>query len=125
MAVVSVEIAGLNRLVRDLQAIGVDVDDLKDAFQAVATEAADVIRSGVPVRSGRLAASIRPNRSKNKAVVAAGRGAVPYAAPINYGWPRRNIAGAFFMQRADAFTDRWVEMITQGIEEAIERRGLS
>jgi hypothetical protein len=121
----SIRVDGLNKLVRDLSSLGINIDDLKDTFSEIAQAAAEVIRPGVPVKSGRLLASLRGNRAKNKAVVTAGRASVPYAGAINYGWPDRNIKGQRFMQRADAENERWVHMIDQGITEAIRKAGLA
>lgn len=120
-----VRVEGLNRLVRDLQALGLDVDDLKDVFSDIAAEGARLASSFAPRRTGALAASIRGNRSKNKAVVAAGRAKVPYAGAINYGWPRRGIEASLFMQRADeVMRVRAVEMLDDGIKRKINERGL-
>lgn len=99
---VGFKVEGLNRVVRDLQAIGVEVEDLKAAFSKLAEEGARRASAHVRSKSGRLAADVRGNRAKSKAVVIAGRAKVPYAGPINYGWPARNIAAQGFMQAADA-----------------------
>lgn len=120
-----VRVEGLNRLVRDLQALGLDVEDLKEIFSEIANEGARLASTFAPKRTGALAASVRGNRSKNKAVVAAGRARVPYAGPINYGWPRRNIAASLFMQRADeVMRTRAVEMLDDGVKRKIRERGL-
>ena len=92
---------GLRDLVRDMESVGVDVADLKTAFAAIAAKGATLAASLAPRRSGALAASIKGNRAKNYAAVSAGSARVPYAGPINYGWPRRHIPAAEFMQRAD------------------------
>src|SRR5690242_18013332 len=86
---------------RELQALGLDIDDLKDTMQDISQEGARRAAAHAPKRSGRLAASIRGNRAKSKAVVRAGKAAIPYAGPINYGWPRRHVAPSHFLQRAD------------------------
>ena len=118
-------VEGLNQVVRDLQKMGVDVDDLKDAFAKIADEAAEAAASFAPRKSGRLAGDIRGNRAKSKAVVTAGRASVPYAGPINYGWPSRNIAPAGFMQRADqAMQARAVGLLEDEINQKIQQRGL-
>ena len=88
------KVEGLNQVVRALQQMGVEVEDLKAAFSKIADRAAQVASDAAPKKSGRLAADIRGNRAKSKAVVTAGRASVPYAGPINYGWPKRNIAPA-------------------------------
>lgn len=124
-AFAAVKVEGLNRVVRDLQAVGVDVDDLKDAFGSIAAEGAAVAAGLTPSRTGRLAGSTRGNRAKNKAVIIQGRAAVPYAGPINYGWPARNIAGALQMQQADRQMEPVaLERLEDGIDKAISKRGL-
>lgn len=95
------KVQGLNGVVRALQQMGLEVEDLKDAFAKIAQQGAEKAADAAPKKSGRLAADIRGNRAKSKAVVTAGRVSVPYAGPINYGWPSRNIAPAGFMQTAD------------------------
>lgn len=120
-----VRIEGLNRIIRDLQQLGLEIDDLKEVFGKIAAEGARLASSFAPVRTGALAASIRGSRAKNKAVIMAGRARVPYAAPINYGWPRRNIRGAEFMQRADeAMRPRALEALETAIAQKIRERGL-
>ncbi len=94
-------ITGLNETVKALQAAGVAVDDLKDAFQPLAKDGARLASSFAPKGTGRLAKSVRGNRAKNKAVVTAGGARVPYAGAINYGHRKRNIEPSEFMQRAD------------------------
>lgn len=97
-----VKVNGLKELVRDLEKAGVQVADLKATFGGIASEARSLAAGFAPRRSGKLAASIRSSTAKNYATVSAGGTRAPYAAPINYGWPRRNIKGAGFMQKADA-----------------------
>lgn len=97
-----VEVDGLKQLVRDLEKSGVQVADLKAAFGGIAREARDLAAGFAPRRSGKLAASIRASAAKNYATVTAGGRGVAYAGPINYGWPKRNITGSGFMEKADA-----------------------
>lgn len=123
---VGFKVEGLNKLTRDLQALGLDVDDLKDAFSAIAAEGAELAARYAPRRTGTLAGSVRGNRAKNKAVVSAGRARVPYAGPINYGWPARGIAAAGFMQKADqAMQPKALAQLEIEINRAITRRGLA
>lgn len=123
---VGFKVEGLNQVVRAVQQMGVEVDDLKDAFSKIADDAAQVAASFAPRKSGRLAADIRGNRAKSKAVVTAGRASVPYAGPINYGWPRRGIAPAQFMQKADqAMQTRALNALEDEINRKIRERGLT
>lgn len=120
-----VRIEGLNKVVRGLQDLGVEVSDLKGAFSAISAEGARLASSFAPRVSGALAATIRGNKAKNKATVTAGRAKVRYAGAINYGWPRRKIQPSLFMQRADkALAPRVVPMLEAGLDEAIQKAGL-
>lgn len=118
-------VEGLNALVRDLQAMGVEVDDLKDAMASIAAKGARVAARFAPLRSGALRRSIRGNRAKGRAVVAAGGGRVVYAGVQNYGWPKRNIPATGFMQRTDAAM-RPVALaeLEKNVDKLIREKGL-
>lgn len=119
------KVEGLNKTLTSLQRFGVEAQDLKDVFSEIAAEGARLASSFAPKRSGRLQASIRGNKAKAKAIVIAGRARVPYAGAINYGWPKRNIKPALFMQRADAkLAPLAVEMMEQGLDRAARKAGL-
>jgi hypothetical protein len=123
---VGYRVEGLSRVTRGLKALGLDVDDLKDAFARIAREAAQTAARHAPKKSGRLAATVRGNRAQSKAVVTAGRAAVPYAGPINYGWPRRGIRAAGFMQVADEeMRPKALSILEDEINQAARRRGLA
>lgn len=126
MAAGGVRIEGLNGVVRELTALGLDVDDLKTAFGSIAAQGAQLASQFAPHRSGRLARSVRGNRAKNKAIVTAGRkSSTPYAGAINYGWPAHNIRASEFMERADeAMRPVAVRQLEREIDRAIRRRGL-
>ena len=113
-------------MVRDLQSVGAEVEDLKDVFGAIAAEAAQVIEKNTPSKSGALRKSVRGNRAKGKAVVMAGRARVPYAGAINYGWPKRNIKGRMFIQSADAVMEtRAPELFEEGLSNIFEKLGFT
>lgn len=120
-----VRVTGLNETVRALQRLGVEVDDIKDVMADIAAEGARLAGQYAPRRSGRLAASVRGNRAKGKAVVTAGKAKVPWAGPVNYGWPARGIKGRFFMQKADqALAPEAVRRLEAGIDRLINGVGL-
>lgn len=114
----SLEVEGLAKLTRDLQAAGADLDDIKDAFAQIAAQGAALAASYAPELTGALKADIRGNRAKNKAVIIAGRARLKYAGPINYGWPARNIEAAAFMQKAD---EELEPVALQQLEDALNR----
>jgi hypothetical protein len=130
---VSVRADGLNALVRELLALGLDVEDLKDAFAELAQRGARIAASHAPVggpasrdpHPGQLKRDIRGNRARNKAVVTAGRAGVPYAGPINYGWPAHNIEPSGFLQKVDAELGPFAPLLLEhSISNLIRRRGL-
>ena len=130
---VSVKADGLNALVRELLALGLDVEDVKDAFAALAARGAKIAAANAPVgkasdrdkHPGQLRGDIRGNRARNKAVVTAGRANVPYAGPINYGWAAHNIEPSGFLQKVDSELGPLVPLlIEKSISDLIRRRGL-
>jgi hypothetical protein len=121
-----VRVEGLAALQRDLLALGVELDDLKDVMGSLARRGASLAASFAPRRSGALAASIRGNRAKNAAIVSAGTARVPYAGAINYGWRRQHITPALFLQRADeAMRPHVAQDLDQAITRLIAERGMS
>ena len=126
MAASGVRVQGLSKVVRELKALGLDVQDLKDAFSKVAEVGKRNVERHTPRGlTGRLVASVRGNRAQSKAVVRAGRASARHAGPINYGWPKRNIRPALFMQRGDEDTrPEAVRLLEQDINRTIKRRGL-
>lgn len=120
-----VRIEGLTRVTRALLELGLEVDDLKDAFSSIADEGAQYAAQFAPKRTGRLASDIRGNRARSKAVITAGRASVPYAGPINYGWARHGIEPSGFMQKADAvMKSRSLRRLEDEINQQIALRGL-
>lgn len=122
-----VSVEGLREVTRGLEAAGVDVDELKDVMGSIAAEAAGVMANFIPLGpTGRLRASVRGNRAKGKAVVTVGGARVPYARVIQYGWPRRGIEAARYVERTDAVMEtRAVEMLEDGWSAIAERHGLA
>lgn len=117
---------GLNQVVRALQEIGLQVEDLKGAFSPIAAEGARVAARLAPRRTGRLAGDVRGNRAKSKAVVTVGRASLPYAGAINYGWRAHGIEPSLFMQRADSEMRPFaLSRLEDEINRQIRRRGLT
>lgn len=115
-------VEGLRQVVRDLEKVGVDAADMKEVFVKIG----DMVRADAaglaPKKTGRLSASIKPTKTKNKAAVRAGSARVPYAGAINYGWRKRGIRADLFMQRAiNGNVSRAIEMMEQGLDEIIQR----
>lgn len=80
-----VRITGLKQSIRALEKFGVQVADLKDMLFQVSQKTVDDAKALTPVRSGRLQASIRPSKAKNKVTIRGGSKAVNYASFVEYG----------------------------------------
>lgn len=118
----SIQIEGLATLVRTLNRAGEDISDLKDANASAAAMVAAEAESRAPRVSGRLAGSIKGSRKARGATIQAGRSKVPYAAPIHWGWPARNIAPQPFLTDAAAATEpRWVAAYLRDLEAALKK----
>lgn len=77
---------------------------------------------GRPRSGGRLKASIRPGATTKAGVVKAGSSRVPYAGPIHWGWPRRNIKAQPFLTTAAKATEPvWMAEYKRHMEEAIDQ----
>lgn len=104
-----IQIAGLRETQKALKDLG---DDCRNDLKPAHKEAAEVIVEGskryVPVRSGRLAGSIRALATRTSGKVRAGSAAVPYAGPIHFGWPARRIKPQPFIY--DAMDERRQEV---------------
>jgi hypothetical protein len=114
------KIVGLNELIRTMRKAGLDLTELKDAHhragEIVATEAAAI----APRRSGRLAGTIRAAKQVRRARVQVGRASVPYAGPIHWGWPSRNIEPQPFLSDAARSTEpQWRTEYQRAIEDAL------
>jgi hypothetical protein len=113
---------GARQLRATMRRAGADMDDLKAANAAAAAIVAAAAVSRAPRRSGALASSVRGNRAVGKAVVMAGRAAVPYAGPIHWGWPGRGIEANPFVAAAAQDTEPvWVTAYAQDVQAALDR----
>lgn len=100
MAQETIRVEGLREVVRDLQKLGTEAKDLKDAFKGIGNLVADEAKSLAPKLSGALAGSIKASNTKNKSDVRAGGAKIPYAGVIHYGWPAHGIEPHSFLTTA-------------------------
>lgn len=122
MASPTVRVVGARELRRSLKRAGLDVTDLKDANYAVGELVARAAAPRAPVRTGRLAGSLRSSRAAGRARVLAGGAAVPYAGPIHWGWEARNIAPHPFIRDAAQSTEAvWLPVYEAALAEIIRK----
>jgi hypothetical protein len=96
----AVRIKGLNEVTRNLKMFGATAEDLKEANSLISRKVASDAAANAPVKTGKLANSVRGNRQQRKASIIAGSASVKYAGVIEYGYPKRNIAARAFLRRA-------------------------
>ena len=94
----SIEVEGLQRVLDVLRSLGRGLEATA-ADDAVTNVLLDEARRRAPMRTGRLRGSGRVDHG----TVVFGSASVPYAPPIHWGWPQRNIVGQPFLQ--DAMND--------------------
>lgn len=111
------------------------IDGLKEAHRAIRRagdeglvaelkvahkKAADLVLESAqpPHVSGLLEGSMRSSSSKTSGRVAVGRKAIPYAGPIHFGWPQRNISPQPFLYDA---LDRRRKDVLELFEDAVGR----
>lgn len=114
---------GVRDLQRDLRAIDKALPrelnkGLRDALKDTVVPRA---QADAPVRTGRLRASIKAGGTGSKLYV---RSPLPYAGPIHWGWPARNIRANPFIQRAvEDRLDDVVDAMGDAVEELARRHG--
>lgn len=123
----TVLVEGAKELARTLKKAGVDVKELKEANNRVGQVIVQAAQSRAPKKSGRLAGSIRASKEQAGITIRAGNnGGIPYAAPIHWGWPKRNIKATLFLTNAIAETQpEWIDLYYKELEHIVsEIRGV-
>lgn len=120
----AVKVIGAKEFRDAMKRMSADLKDMTAVHRQAGDAVADEARQIVPYVSGALQGSIRPRASKTQVNVAAGSKGVPYAGPIHFGWPSRNIRPQPFLY--DALDRRFNEVVDkyeQHIEALVEKVG--
>lgn len=116
----SVEVVGAAKLRRTLRQAGVDVQDLKDAHATVARMVEVAAEPRTPRDSGELADTMRSSGTARAAIVRAGNARHPYAGPVHWGWPGRNIhAQPWIDETAEAGMPVWADQYMTALDHII------
>lgn len=118
-----VQTEGLRDLTRDLKAIDRKLprELNKGVREGVAKAVLPRAKELAPVRSGRLRESLRVGGTSNRVYI---RSALPYALPVHWGWPARNIRRNPFIQQAvEERLDDVVEAMGDAVEDLARRHG--
>jgi len=117
-----IQVRGSRQLRATLRRAGDDLESMKSVHAQVAGMVTGAAVSSTPARSGRLRGSVRPGVTKTSALVRAGGAAVPYARPIHWGWPRRNIRASLFLtDPAKRSEPAWVAVYTREVNRILDR----
>lgn len=117
-----IRVEGARELRATLKRAGDDLQDLKDAHRDAAQIVTAASRVKAPKRTGRLAASVRGSGAAATATIRAGRSSVPYAGPIHWGWPARNIkAQPFITEAAQATEPIWTREYEAAVNKVLHR----
>jgi hypothetical protein len=82
-----IKVEGLRDVLNALKQVGVPTAEVSAASQQAAEIVASTARTLVPVRSGKLRASIKSRKQARKVLISAGNNStIPYANPIHFGW---------------------------------------
>lgn len=122
----TVKVEGLSLLQRRLKVLD---ETAPKAIKALNRESAEValpfIRELVPVQSGDLLGTVRAGATARSGYVRAGSSAVPYAPPIHWGWPARDIVASLFLTRGlGAAEPTIVAGWRKGVLELVDEVGL-
>lgn len=119
---VGIKVVGARQLRSTLKKAGDDLGDLKDAHKRAADVVANAAKQRAPKLTGRLAGSIRGAGTTTAAFVRAGFKSIPYAGPIHWGWPARNIKAQPFMSDAATQTEgTWLPIYENAVDEALDQ----
>ncbi len=116
-------VVGQKRFVQTMRKAGADMDELKDVNREAAEIALPAVRNLTPRgQTGRLASSLRVGATKRAGIIRAGRKAVPYAGPINYGWPARRIRPRLFVNDGVASSEsQWQQIYKEFVEKTMDQ----
>lgn len=119
---VKVTVDGARELRRAMKAAGEDLRQLTAVHRRVGSIVTAAAAAQAPRRTGRLAGSVRPSATRTRARVAVGRASVPYAGPIHWGWPARNIeANPFIADAARSTEPEWTRVYRSEVDALIEK----
>ena len=120
----AISVTGLTETVSGLRRLGVDLKDLKEAWEPIGREAERRFKDAAPKREGNLRKSIRRTRkSGGVAIRVGGTNGVDYATYVMFGVPGYGIAPNRFDQESlDSMNLEGA--IDDAIRKAIKSAGL-
>lgn len=122
MAVSRVELRGERELARGLSGASSKLANLREAHEEAGRLVRPVAANRTPVRSGALRASLKNTADAKAATISAGNSVVPYARPIHWGWPSRNIRrNAFLWDAIKSTESRWIQVYEKAVNGLLRK----
>lgn len=119
----TVKVEGLRQSIRSLERLGVEAQDLKDAFHKAGNIVVTEARALAPKRTGKLAGTIKASKTKNKSIIRTGN--LVYAPIQHYGWPAHGIEPKPYMTDAVAHKqDEVVRLIDVELQQLVNKLNL-
>lgn len=119
---VGLRLEGGRQLRATLKRAQIDIQDLKNAHALAARIVAEAGAARAPKVSGRLANTVRGSGAATQATARAGNAGVPYAGPIHWGWPARNIEPQPFLADAlEATEEIWSPVYETAVERVLAK----
>ena len=120
---VHVQVEGAAQLRLALLKARGNLNDLKDVHQDAANKVRGEAKARVPVVTGNLGGSIGAFATGQRGFVTAGHvPTVPYAGPIHFGWPKRNIEPQPFLYEAlDARRTEVEKLYVRRVDEIVRQ----
>jgi Bacteriophage HK97-gp10, putative tail-component len=117
------EIEGLRDLQKSLRKLSKESrDEMKETHRKAGEIVVKAATPFTPVDSGALSASLKSAPTQRQGRVRLGSAAVPYAGPIHFGWPARNIRpNPFIYQVLDSRRDEVLKLYERRIDEIITK----
>jgi hypothetical protein len=120
---IRVVVTGNDEVARAMGRLEDSSSDLGDPLGAVGERVVAEAQSYARKRTGALASSVHLERRPLSASIASG---LPYSGVQNYGWPRHNISGNYFLNRAaDTKGDMAADLIAAEITANVRKAGLA
>lgn len=114
------EVEGSRELRATMRKAGANMRDFTAANRTASAIVARDASARAPRLTGALAGSVRAGASQSSGIVRAGGARLPYAGPIHWGWPARNISAQRFATEAAAATEpTWSEVYFAELERII------
>ena len=123
MSNAAVTVVGARELRKSMKKAELSLKDMTAIHKHIATIVAEEAKKRAPVRTGTLRKTIRPTATQSAAIVRVGNNKrVPYAMPIHWGWPSRNVKkNPFVSHAAQATEPRWTAYYLKQVDEILSR----